>query len=124
MKSAEEFQTMERRERYGLVRDLFNLEETALPVEVEAACYDAAGAIAATLSPDFDLKKISKRDVFLFIRVTTALNPFIRVTTGPRGTTALNPDVMAVHINKIHRYVKGHFATVMQSQNAPATLKY
>ena len=45
MKSAEEFQTMERRERYGLIRDLFNLEETALPVEVEAACYDAAGAI-------------------------------------------------------------------------------
>ena len=118
MKSSEEFQTMDRRERYGLVRNLFNLEETALPVEVEAACYDAAGAIAATLSPDFDLKKISKRDVFLFIRVITALNPFIRVTT------AHNPDVMAVRINKVHRYVKGHFATVIQNPLTSANLKY
>ena len=49
MKSAEEFQTMERKDRYGLVRGLYNLEEGALPIEVEAACYDAAGAIAATL---------------------------------------------------------------------------
>lgn len=108
MKSAEEFQTMERRERYGLVRDLYNLEENSLPVEVEAACYDAAGAIAATLFPDFDLKKISKRDVFLFIRVTTALNP----------------DVIAVHINKVHRYIKGHFAAVMQGPLTSANLKY
>ena len=108
MKSAEEFQTMERRERYGLVRDLYNLEENSLPVEVEAACYDAAGAIAATLFPDFDLKKISKRHVFLFIRVTTALNP----------------DVIAVHINKVHRYIKGHFAAVMQGPLTSANLKY
>ena len=108
MKGAGEFQTMERRERYGLVRDLYNLEENSLPVEVEAACYDAAGAIAATLFPDFDLKKISKRDVFLFIRVTTALNP----------------DVIAVHINKVHRYIKGHFAAVMQGPLTQVNLRY
>lgn len=108
MKSAEEFQTMERKDRYGLVRSLYNLEEGALPVEVEAACYDAAGAIAATLYYDFDLKKISKRDVFLFIRVTTALNP----------------DVIAVHINKVHRYVKGHFASVMQGPLTQVNLRY
>ena len=108
MKSAEEFQTMERRERYGLVRDLFNLEETALPVEVEAACYDAAGAIAATLYYDFDLKKISKRDVYLFVRVTTTFNP----------------DVVTVHINKVHRYIKGHFAAVMQGALTQVNLRY
>ena len=108
MKSAEEFQALSRKDCYGLVRELFNLEETALPVEVEAACYDAAGAIAATLYYDFDLKKISKRDVFLFIRVTTTFNP----------------DVVAVHINKVHRYIKGHFAAVMQGPLTSANLKY
>ena len=108
MKSAEEFQTMERKDRYGLIRSLYNLEEGALPVEVEAACYDAAGAIAATLYYDFDLKKISKRDVFLFVRVTTFNNA----------------DSISVHINKVHRYIKGHFAAVMQGPLTSANLKY
>ena len=97
MKSAEEFQALSRKDCYGLVRELFHLEEDALPIEVEGACYDAAGAIATILYPDFDLKRVSKRDIFLVVMLTSGADR----------------DQVKPYLSKIHRYVKSYFASKM-----------
>ena len=108
MKTVEDFKALTRKEGQLILRDFSELDAQALPIEVEAGCYDVAGVVAAQLYEDFDLSKLSKKDLHLFL------------TAFAGGGTAhqIEPDLA-----RIQRYVK-FFAKNMQSQNAPATLKY
>lgn len=86
---------------------LENLPEDAINIEIESAIYNVAGVIASKLSRDFNLSKLSKRDVALYISATD--EDLAKLDT---------------YVSKIHKYVKGYFYRKLQGPLTLVNCKY
>ena len=87
------------------IDDLFNAK---LPLQVEEACYNLAGQISSDIANDFDLTKIYKRDVALYI------------CTQKGG---IHPNIER-NLSKIAKYIRTYFAVELKPHLDENTKKF
>jgi len=97
MLDANEFLTMSSADSANLIKNLTEIPDSAPPVLVEEVLYNAAGVVANKLKENFDLKRITKRDVALYFT-----------------SKGVPLDKVDEHVHPVAKYIRSYFSRIYQ----------
>jgi len=94
-------------EAKNLLAEITAIPAKAPKIQIEQAVYNAAGVIGARLRLDFNLRKLSKRDIAIYLVA--------------KGAPIEDWDD---YIHPIAKYIRDYFAMSYQGPSELASLKY